>query len=130
MLAFIVLNILLVADDQIFTGGSVAPHLQKQTTSRAPQIVDLPLPEERFTKLKPKITLQSALKLAERYIKRNKIDISSFYLREARLIWQGGEKDPKEPYWFFWWVNESGALGNYVEITVSMDSRVTRIPSM
>jgi hypothetical protein len=105
---------------------SPSPHLQGQASNTS-QIVNLPLPEGRFPK--PKITLQAALKLAEGYIKRNKIDISSFYLREARMIWNGGEKDPKEPAWFFWWVNESGAIGNYVEIIVSMDSKVTRRPS-
>jgi hypothetical protein len=89
---------------------------------------DLPLPKGRFSK--PKITLQAALKLAEGYIKRNKIEISSFYLREVRLIESGGERDVKEPAWFFWWIHESGTLGNYVEIIVSMDSKITRVPSM
>ncbi len=107
---------------------SPAPHLQDQATTNRSQIVNLPLPKDRFPK--PKITLQAALKLAEGYIKRNKIDISSFYLREARLIWQGGESDRKEETWFFWWVNESGTLGNYVEIIVSMDSKVARVSSM
>jgi len=78
---------------------------------------------------KPKITLQAALKLAEGYVKKNKIDISAFYLREVRLIWSGEERDGKEPAWFFWWVHES-VTGNYVEIIVSMDGQVTRVPSM
>ncbi len=41
--------------------------------------------------------MQEALKLVESYIKREKIDTSSYYLREVRMIQYGSEKDVKEP---------------------------------
>jgi hypothetical protein len=91
------------------------------------QRAELPL-AKRSTK--PRLTLQQALKLAEAYIEEEKINVSSYFLREARMIQYGEEKDVSEPRWFFWWVHESGALGDYVEITVSMEGRVSRLPSM
>jgi hypothetical protein len=87
----------------------------------------LPIANRSF---RPALTLQQALRLAERYIEKEKIKISPYYLSEARMIQYGGDKDVKEPRWYFWWVNENGAMGNYVEITVSMDGKVMRLPSM
>ncbi len=46
------------------------------------------------------------------------------------MIQYGGEKDVKETRWFFWWVNENGATGDYVEVIVSMEGQVSRLPSM
>ena len=91
------------------------------------QIVELPLLNRGY---RPKIALQEALKLAESYIKREKIDTSSYYLLEARMIQYGGEKDVKEPRWIFWWVHENGSLGNYIQITVSKEGKVERHSSM
>ena len=91
------------------------------------EIQQLPLPKRGF---KPKLTLQAALKLAESYIEKEKIDIASFYLLEARLIQYGSEEGKKEPRWFLWWVNENGQMGNYIEITVSMNGKIARHPSM
>ena len=91
------------------------------------RIVDLPLTKRNF---RPKLTLQRALKLAESYAAKEKIDLSRYYLYQAKYILYGG-KDRQEPCWFFWWVNEDGALGNYVEIIVSIDSgNANRLPSM
>ncbi len=74
--------------------------------------------------------MQRALKLAEKYIEKEKIDISSFYLYQAKFITYGNAEN-KKPAWHFWWVNENGALGNYVEILVMIDTRsVGRLPSM
>lgn len=91
------------------------------------RIAELPLARRSF---RPRLTLQQALKLAEGYIEKEKVAISSYFLKEARMIQYGGEKDVKEPRWFFWWVNENGAMGDYVEITVSMEGQVSRLPSM
>jgi hypothetical protein len=74
--------------------------------------------------------LQQALKLAESYIKKEKVEISSYFLLEARMIQYGGEKDVKEPRWFFWWVNENGTLGEYVQLTVSMGGQVSLHPTL
>lgn len=79
---------------------------------------------------KPKVSLQEALKHAESFIEKEKIDTSSYYLLEARMIQYGGEKDVKELRWFFRWAHENGAVGNYIEISVSMDGKIERHPSM
>lgn len=91
------------------------------------QIIDLPLAKRSS---KPKLTMQGALKLAESYIATEKIDTSRYYLLEAKYILHGS-KDNQEPSWFFWWVNENGAMGDYVEIVVSIKTGdVKRLPSM
>jgi hypothetical protein len=117
------------------SGLTVAQSRQASASAQNPQehpvtnrrIVELPLAKRGF---RPRLTLQQALKLAEGYIEKEKIEIASYFLLEARMIQYGGEKDVKEPRWFFWWTNESGAMGDYVEITVSMEGQVSRLPSM
>ncbi|MFA6356593.1 MAG: hypothetical protein WCY23_05735 [Candidatus Omnitrophota bacterium] len=90
-------------------------------------VVDL-FPAERD--FRPQLTLQRALKLAESYIEKEEIDISSYYLHEAKYILYGS-KDKQNPCWFFLWANENGALGDYVEIIVSIDTgNIRRLPSM
>ena len=92
------------------------------------QIVELPLPTRGFHR--PSLTLQQTLKLADSYIVKEKIDISHYYLYEAKHILYGS-KDHQEPSWFFWWVNENGLIGDYVEIVVSIETRsVLQFPSM
>ncbi len=79
---------------------------------------------------RPSLTLQNALKVAEDYIVKEKIDLSPYYLLEAKYILYGS-KDNQEPGWRFWWVNEDGALGDYVEIVVSIKSgKARRLLSM
>ena len=46
------------------------------------------------------------------------------------MILYGSPGGPKEERWYFWWVNENMADGDYVEITVSMDGTVKRLGSM
>ncbi len=92
------------------------------------QIVDLPLPKRGS--YRPSLTLQQALKIADGYIAKEKIDTSHYYLLEAKYILYGS-KDNQEPSWFFWWVNENGVVGDYVEIVVSIKTRsVRQLPSM
>ena len=82
---------------------------------------------------KPKLSLQNALKIAEAYIVNEHTDASSYWLYQGKFILYGdkatADKD-KTPGWHFWWVNESGALGDYIEIFVSMDGKAMRLPSM
>jgi len=96
----------------------------------AQKTVDLPLVSRSS---KPKLSLQNALQIAEAYIVKEHIDASSHWLFEAKFILYGAEttadKD-KTPGWFFWWVNDDGSLGDYIEIFVSMDGKVMRLPSM
>lgn len=88
---------------------------------------DLPAANRVF---KPRVTLQEALRIAEDHIEKEKINIAPYFLLEARMIQHGGEKDKREPRWFFLWVNENGAIGDRVEITVSMEGKAARHPSM
>jgi hypothetical protein len=96
-----------------------------------PKIINLPLP--RPDQSRPKLSLQSALKIASGYIKKERIDISPYWLYRADYTLYGDkatdDKD-KIPCWYFWWVNDSGSMGDYVEIFVSMDGKAWRIPSM
>jgi len=107
------------------------PSSSKPTKQESPleqnQIVLLPTTKRKF---RPKVNLQRALKLAESYIEKEKIDISSFYLYQAKYILYGS-KENQQPAWHLWWVNEDGAVGNYVEILVLINTEsVSRLPSM
>jgi len=76
---------------------------------------------------KPRITLQRALKIAERYTRQHRINLSPYFLFEARMI-QYGDGQTKEPRWFFRWVTVRPSTGG-VEITVSMKGRAMRLIS-
>lgn len=109
-------------------GQSTETNPKKQDSSVSnPQVTNLSLPRRSF---RPKLTLQSALKIAEDYIEKERIDVSHYFLSEVRMIQYGSENDMKEPRWFFVWVSENGAIGNQIEISVSMDGQVGRHPSM
>jgi hypothetical protein len=91
--------------------------------------VDLPPAIHTF---RPKLPLRDALKIAEAFIDKQHIDISSYWLYRAIFILSGDETTPdkdKLPCWHFWWVRDSGALGDYIEIVVSLDGNVTRLGS-
>jgi hypothetical protein len=98
-----------------------------QTKTRAPDVSLLSL------HTRPKLSLQNALKIAEAYIAKEHIDASSYWLLQAKFMLYGAEttadKD-KTPGWYFWWVNDDGSLGDYIEIFVSMDGKAMRLPSM
>lgn len=99
----------------------------RETSITERQISELLVPKRRF---RPKLTLQRALKPAEGYVKKQQIDISPYYLQEAKFILYGS-KDNQNPSWFFGWVNENGALGDYVNIIVSIETgNVMQLPSM
>lgn len=103
------------------------PEPKPEASVTQQRIVDLPLTKRNF---RPKLTLQRALKLVESYAAKGKIDLSVYYLYQAKYTLYGS-KDNQEPCWFFWWVNEDGALGNHVEIIVSIESgNIRRLPSM
>ena len=78
---------------------------------------------------KPLLTLQQALKLMEGYIAKEKIDISSHYLLEVRMVSRESGKGDKESHWYFFWGHVSLAHGAQLEFTVSMDGKVTRLAS-
>jgi hypothetical protein len=92
------------------------------------QIVDLPLLRRGF---KPKLTLQHALKIAEHFVEKEHIDLSSYFLLEARFISYGDKV--KEPRWHFMWLSSDpvhAKRGVDFQLTVNMDEKVSIIPSM
>jgi hypothetical protein len=78
---------------------------------------------------KPLITLQRALKLVEEYIEKEKVDVSSHYLLEARMVLRESGKGGKESHWYFFWDHDSLASGAQLEFTVSMAGKVMRLAS-
>jgi hypothetical protein len=91
----------------------------------SPQISGLPV----IRRVKPKLSLQAALKIAESYVKAKKFDTSILYLSEVRLIEYGPEKGPKERRWLFLWAHPN-AVGLFNQITVSMDGKVAQHASL
>jgi hypothetical protein len=92
-----------------------------------------PGPSSAHPTSRPRLSLQDALLIAEHYIDREHINVSSYWLYRAVFILYGDPKTPdkdKLPCWHFWWVSDSGDMGDYVEILVAMDGKVWRIPSM
>jgi hypothetical protein len=80
----------------------------------------------QFNGAKPRIELPKALKTAEKFIKKQKIDVSNYYLARVHLI-SYGEKENRRLIWFFRWVNVDGTVGDYIEVGVFMDGTVKRI---
>ncbi len=77
---------------------------------------------------RPKLSMPDALKAAEKFVDSKHVDLTHFWLYEAKYRVFGGL--PQYAGWYFWWVNESGALGDYVEVFVTMDGKCRRLPSM
>jgi hypothetical protein len=71
--------------------------------------------------------MQRALKISERYLRTQRISVSSYFLSEARLIDYGGNQTPHELRWFFRWI---ASKRSPIEITVSMAGKPSRAPSM
>ncbi len=95
------------------------------------RIVDEPINELPKPKLsfRPKFTLQKAFKQMEKYIEKEKIDTSKYYLSSVTSFQYGSEKK-KKPMWLFAWGHENGILGNYLHIIVDMDGNVGELPTM
>lgn len=79
--------------------------------------------------LRPKVSMQKAFEIMENYVKVQKIDTSGYFLHQVKLIQYGSENN-KRPVWHFGWMNESGSLGNYIEIIVEMNETAWQSPSM
>lgn len=78
---------------------------------------------------KPPIELKKALKIMEKFIKKQKINTSNYYLARVNMIQYGAKKD-KKPVWYFRWVKTDESPGDYIEIAVFMDGSVERMPAM
>jgi hypothetical protein len=70
----------------------------------------------------PSLTLQRALKIAERFAKRKRLDISSSYLFEAK--WVSYPADPKNGEWHFWWVSTKHSKPD-IQIAVALNRKPT-----
>ena len=92
-----------------------------------PELLTLPYVR---SSIKPKLTLQEAMKLMDKFIEKNKIDTSKYWFSSARMIQYGGKDQKKQGVWFFEWMNDSGTLGDYLHILVSMDGAVWQMPTM
>jgi hypothetical protein len=131
MKAFFLIFILLAMPGLLFSQSGQEPNAEPKSEDgllRHRRIVDLPLPKRGF---KPKLTLQQALKIAERYVEIEKIDLSSYYLLEAKFFLYGG--DVKDPRWLFVWLNSSRVIETHgvdYQLTVTMDGKVNIIPSL
>ena len=121
--AFFLASLCLQLQAQSISSGRRDPAVNGQT----------PGPSSVHPTSRPRLSLQDALSIAEHYIDNEHIDIASYWLYRAAFILYGDPKTPdkdKLPCWHFWWVSDSGALGDYVEILVTMDGKVWRAPSM
>jgi hypothetical protein len=98
-----------------------------QGTSTGPNINLTEIKNLPVNEFRPRITLQRALKIAENYTRQQRIDLSPYYLLEARLIQYGDEKT-KQPRWLFRWVTPRPSTGG-VEISVSMEGKPSRLIS-
>jgi len=98
-------------------------------TAKSSVPLDLPMSPRGY---RPKISLQAALKIAERYVAAEHINLSNGWLQEARffLYGDGAKADrDKEPCWLFVW-NTGTSLGGHVDIIVSMGSKAMRSPTL
>jgi hypothetical protein len=73
----------------------------------------------------PRLTLQRALKIAEAYVKKERLGISSRYLFEAR--WVSYDTVPETGAWEFWWVSTRYGSDD-VRVAVSLDGKPKRLP--
>jgi hypothetical protein len=90
---------------------------------------DLPL-GERHTR--PKLSLESALKIAQTFVQKQHSDSSSYWLVDARFILYGGNDIPdekKSQCWAFKWMNDTKGPPS-IYIVVSMDGEPMEIPSI
>jgi hypothetical protein len=131
MKAFFLIFILFPMPSVLFSQAGQAQNPKRKSedgllTQR--QIMDLTLLKRGY---KPKLTLQQALKIGEHYVEVEKLDLSSYYLLEAKFIFYGGNVN--DPRWFFVWLNSGQASKTHgvdFQLTVSMDGKVNIIPSM
>ena len=96
-------------------------------TDKSPDKQTLKFPQ--FKGSKPRIEMPKALKIMGKFIKKEKIDTTNYYLSRANLI-QYGAKNDKKLVWYFRWVNVDGTVGDYIEIAVFMDESVRRLPPL
>ena len=88
------------------------------------------IPVERVVFKRPTLMMQRAQEMAEDYLKKEKIDISPYFLKEARLLFANPEHSNRGQYWLFVWDKELGVWGDEVKIGVWMNGESFLIPSL
>jgi hypothetical protein len=83
----------------------------------------------QFKGSKPRIEMPKALKIMKKFVKKEKINTSNYYLSRVNIIQYTAENN-KQLVWYFRWVNVDGGVGDYIEIAVFMDGSVRRLPPM
>jgi hypothetical protein len=79
----------------------------------------------------PEISLQRALKFAEKYLKKEGAKLSRLHLIQAEFVFVGDEKNPAPSWHFLWRTNSSSSLLGYdAELYVFMNGRVWDPPVM
>ena len=118
----------------LFCPALMSQSSQPATSGQNPPAAQpTPEPDRPARRHRPTLPLQDALKTAEAYIVNEHIDISSYWLSDAHFILYGSPETPdkdKIRCWHFLWMNDSGSIGDYVEILVDMKGRAWRVPSM
>jgi hypothetical protein len=100
---------------------------EKQSQSSTREIANLPVVGSRHSR--PKLSLESALRIAQRSVKKNTADGSSYWLYEAHFSLYGDQNMPpekKSPCWAFRWVKDAG-VGS-IDMVVFMDGKPMEIP--
>lgn len=91
------------------------------TVEEKDKLLDVPLPLVR-----PKLSLQDALKVAERcFVSEQILGSEHYWLYRAEFMLFGDS-----PGWRFWWQHEVAAQGANIYIFVSMDRKCIRLRSM
>jgi hypothetical protein len=73
----------------------------------------------------PRLALQRALRIAEQYIQKHRIDVSSHYLFEVKLVAEG---PAEKQLWQFWWApagrKQADSNKKAILVLVTMDGKV------
>lgn len=108
--------------------ASAQPNQSDERTRQDPIVTSEQIEKLPVLITRPRITLQYALKIAESYSKRKKINLSSYFLFEAKMI-QHSDENGRDPQWYFRWVSQRASSPPNIEITISMQGRALRLSS-
>ena len=109
------------------TGTYAQPNASAERWEQDPTITSQQIEKLPVARTRPRITFQRALKIAESYRKRKRINLRSYFLVEGRMI-QSDDNKIKEPHWYFRWVNQEASILD-VEIIVSLRGMAERLAS-
>jgi len=90
---------------------------------------ELPLGERHS---RPKLSLETALKIAQTFVQKEHTDSSSYWLYQAHFVLYGADNvrdEEKTPCWHFTWLSDRNP-GRKMEIVVSMNGQPMETPNM